>query len=261
MDRIRDWITVGKQHFDARQYHLAEEYFRKVIDAEPRYADVFNLLGVIAHAEGRFSSAMEYFEKALSLNPRYTEATLNLAVLLNDLGQYDRARTLYTKLKAAKGKRAPEIEPVLRGKLSNLHADIGDIYRSISLHAHSVDEYRKALDLNPDYLDIRTKLAQALRELGKNKDTLRELAAVLKANPRYVPALIQLGITNYVLKKVLQARTAWKKVLSIDPKNPLASMYLRLCDAIASTSPATSRATTRGQRAKKQPAPRPIRRR
>lgn len=261
MDRIREWISTGRQHFDARQYRLAEEYFRKVVDAQPRYADVFNMLGVIAHAEGRFSSAMEYFEKALSINPRYTEATLNLAVLLNDLGQYERARALYTKLKARKGKQTTQVEPVLRGKLSNLHADIGDIYRSISLHAHAVEEYRKALDLNPTYLDIRTKLAQALRELGRNHDALRELASVLKANPRYAPALIQLGITNYALKKIPEATNAWKKALSIDPENPHASMYLRLCDAMKATAPASAPTSSRAPGARRKPKPRASRRR
>jgi tetratricopeptide (TPR) repeat protein len=55
------------------------------------------MLGVVYHAQGRFSDAEEAFETALRLNPRYTEAALNLSVTYNDRGKYDRAREVYMR--------------------------------------------------------------------------------------------------------------------------------------------------------------------
>jgi tetratricopeptide (TPR) repeat protein len=233
METIKELLAVGKQHFDNKQYQEAEDYLRRVIEQNPRYADVFNMMGVIAHVEGKFGSAIDAFEKALEINPRYTEAVLNLAVLYNDLGQYDKAKALYVQLRGRAGKGVTHIEPVLRGKLSNLHADIGDIYRSIGLYHHAVEEYRKALALNPIYFDIRTKLGQALREHGRMDDAISELKSVLRAKPNYSPALIQLGVTHYALDRIPDAKKAWKKVLEKDRENPYAKMYLRLCEAIA----------------------------
>ncbi|MFA4873830.1 MAG: tetratricopeptide repeat protein [bacterium] len=231
METLRDLIARGKQHFDSKQYEHAEDYLRRAVEKDAHYADVFNMLGVIAHFGGKFSSAIELFEKALTINPRYTEAILNLAVLYNDLGQYDKAKGLYARLRGKPGKGDGHIEPVLRGKLSNLHADIGDIYRSIGLYPHAIEEYRKALLLNPAYFDIRTKLGQALREAGKPRDSLAELKSVLRAKSAYSPALVQLGVTYYTMEKIPDAKKAWKTALKKEPENPYASMYLRLCEA------------------------------
>ncbi len=231
MHTLRELIARGKQHFENKQYDQAEDYLRRAVEGDAKYADVFNMLGIIAHAGGKFANAITHFEKALSLNPRYTEALLNLAVLYNDLGQYEKAKSLYIQLRGKKGKSDSQIEPVLRGKLSNLHADIGDIYRSIGLYSHAIEEYRKALKLNPAYFDIRTKLGQALREAGRQKDSLNELKSVLRLRSSYGPALVQLGVTFYTMEKISDAKKAWKTALTKEPENSYAKMYLRLCEA------------------------------
>ncbi|MFH1829491.1 MAG: tetratricopeptide repeat protein [Pseudomonadota bacterium] len=251
METIKEILQIGKQHFDNKRYAQAEQYLRRVIDEHPHYADVFNMLGVIAHVEGKFATAVDCFDKALKINPRYTEAMLNLAVLYNDLGQYDKARELYSRLKSRKIKSTCQIEPVLRGKLSNLHADIGDIYRSIGLFGMAIDEYKKALALNPSYLDIRTKLGQALREHGFMNESLAELKEVLKNKALYGPALIQMGVTYYTMDNVSDAKKAWKKVLENEPNNEYAKMYLRLCQAIVTSIKSEKKKTSSKKKTKR----------
>ncbi|MBI4212176.1 MAG: tetratricopeptide repeat protein [Deltaproteobacteria bacterium] len=230
MENIRELITRGKQYFERKQYNLAEHYLKRVIERQPQYADVQNMLGVISHIEGKFHNALEFFRSALNINPRYTEALLNLAVLYNDLGQYKEAKELYTALKKQNVTKKGEIEPVLRGKLSNLHAEVGDIYRSIALHSLAIEEYQKALTLNPHYHDIRTKLGQALRENRELVASQKEFLTVLKARERYSPARVQLGVTLYSMGKPMDARKQWETVLGYDPQNDYAKMYLRLCE-------------------------------
>ena len=234
MDTIKQLVALGKQCFDNKQYQKAEQYLKRVLSLNDRYADVMNMLGVIYHIEGKFQSAIELFRKALKLNPRYTEALLNLAVLLNDLGQYGEAKKLYSQLKTHHKEPHKNIEPVLRGKLSNLHADIGDIYRSIGLYPHSIDEYKKALNLNPGYLDIRTKLGQAYRENGQLAQSFKELKEVVGKNSDYSPARIQLGVTLYSMGKIPNAKKEWKTVITKDADNEYAKMYLRLCESQSS---------------------------
>ena len=170
-----------------------------------------------------------YFQKALKINPNYTEALLNLTVLYNDLGKYEEAKKLYSHLKKKSGKQH-DIEPVLKGKLSNLHAEIGDIYRSISLYPFAICEYEKALELNPAYLDIRTKLGQALRENGDLTRSKNELEQVVKANTHFGPGKVQLGVTLYCVDKVGEARKLWKQVIDKNPENEFAKMYLKLSE-------------------------------
>lgn len=230
MDNIQELVETGKKCFANRDYTMAERYLRKVLKQNQRYADVYNMLGVICHVEGKFESAIDAFKEALAINPRYTEAILNLAVLYNDLGRYPEAKKLYANLQKKGAQTTQDIEPVLKGKLSNLHADVGDTYRSIGLYKNAAEEYKKALKLNPTYVDIRTKLGIALREEGNLEESLKELKQVMKEDPRYIMARIQLGITHYSAGKLNDAKKEWQAVLKYDPKNESAKMYLRLCE-------------------------------
>ncbi len=227
---IQQMVESGKEHFEHKEYAKAEHCFKTVLAKQPNYADVVNLLGVIYHIEGKFDSAMELFERSLKINPRYTEAILNLAVLYNDLGRYKDAKKLYTQLRNNQSVKHKHIEPVLKGKLSNLHADIGDIYRNLGLFNYAIEEYKKALGLNPQYVDIKTKLGIAYRENKQLKESLLELTEASKMDSRYITSKIQLGVTYYSLGKMNDAKKSWNAVLHKEPENEFAKMYLKLCE-------------------------------
>lgn len=229
MEPTQEFVELGKKCFENRDYPNAERYLRKVLESNNRFADIHNLLGVVCHLEGKFESAIASFEEALKINPNYTEALLHLAVLYNDLGRFAEAKKLYTRLKKKTDGKTRDIEPVLKGKLSNMHAQLGDTYRSIGLYPQAAEEYRKALDLNPTYADIRTKLGAALREMGKHADSAKELKRVLQAAPGYLLARVQLGITCYAMGKGADAKKEWEAVLKKDPANESAKTYLKLC--------------------------------
>ncbi len=227
---IPEMVELGKQAFENKEYAKAEHYFKKVLSLQPNYADVLNMLGVLHHIEGKFHSAIDFFQQSLKVNPQYTEALLNLAVLYNDLGRYKDAKKLYTHLKASQTVKHKHIEPVLKGKLSNLHADIGDIYRNLGLYEYAIEEYKKALFLNPKYVDIKTKLGIAYRENKQLKESQHELLEAAHMDPRYITAKIQLGVTLYSLGKQADAKKSWSAVLDKHPENEYAKMYLRLCE-------------------------------
>ncbi|MBI4238132.1 MAG: tetratricopeptide repeat protein [Deltaproteobacteria bacterium] len=231
--KSRDQVAAAKQHFLQREYERCEPQLRRIAQENPHYADVYNMLGVIYHAWGRFADAVHAFEKALHVNAHYTEALLNLAVLYNDLGQYKEAKKLYTQLRehTAKRKGVKTIEPVLRGKLSNMHAEIGDIYFGLGLYENAIAEYARALELNPTYADILTKLGISQREQGALKDSVESLRRACKANGHYSNARVQLGLTYYVMGKTADAKKEWQAILDSDPTNPNAKMYLGLCAA------------------------------
>lgn len=225
-------VKLGKTFFEKKEYHKAEGYLRQALKKGTDYADVYNMLGVIDHIEGKFDVAIEMFRKALRINDGYTEALINLAVLYNDLGKYEDAKKLYTKLSKTHKGKPHHIEPVLKGKLSNLHANIGDIYRSLGLYTYAIDEYNKALHLNPTYVDIRTKLGISFRENDELQKSLAELKKVIKTDSKYTAAQVQLGVTYYSMGKIAEAKKQWSDVTKKEPLNEYAKMYLRLIDGM-----------------------------
>lgn len=229
---IRYWIEQGKQFFKTQAYKKAEAIFSKIIAGRHEFADVYNMLGIIYHQTGQFSDGITSFRKALAINPNYTEAMLNLSVLYNDLGQYKQARDLVNrfKKKGAAAKNGHDIDPYIKGKLANKHAEVGDMYRGAGLFKQAIAEFEKAIELAPTFFDIRNKRGICLREKGEKETAFKEFQKIVKENPKYTEAQIQLGITLYTLGKKKEARHLWEKLAKTNPSHQLVRIYLRLSE-------------------------------
>ncbi len=221
---------LGREAFADGQYEEAERYFRKLMDLGCRFADVFNMLGAIAFNKDDLDGARKNFQEALSINPRYTEALLNLAVTLNDLGQYEEAASSFDRARAAAGVDEGTVDPYVKGRLANLHADIGEIYHGLGMHDEAESEYRKALALAPTFPDLRTRLGVLYRDMGRFDQAIDAFSRVRDDFPHYTTATIQLGITYYSRGQVELAVEEWNRILEQDPENPKALMYLRLAE-------------------------------
>src|SRR3954465_9291552 len=115
-ERVKQLLVLGREHYGKREFEKAEQMLRMVLEEEDRYADVHDMLGVIAHSRGNFVMAEKHFERALEINPTYTEAALNLAVTYNDRGKYEKARVVYGKIKVGPSGTTGGLDPFARGK-------------------------------------------------------------------------------------------------------------------------------------------------
>jgi len=227
-ERTKELLRLGRDAYRKKEYSRAESVLTQVLEKHEAFADVHNMLGVIYHDRGLFSKAQGHFEQALQINPGYTEAALNLAVTYNDLGRYEDAKQVYGQALARSRAEPGELDPFVRGKISNMYADIGDVYLSSGLQGQAADEYRKALSLAPGFVDIRLKLAQALRDDGHHDQAIEQFRRILEERPAYTAARIHLGITLYALGRNDEAVAEWREALRQDPDNRSCQMYLNL---------------------------------
>ena len=71
---------LGAANFRISHYSKAIEYFRKVIQLKPDYAEAYNNMGAVYKDNGDLTAAIELFEQAIELNPNYADAYRNLGV-------------------------------------------------------------------------------------------------------------------------------------------------------------------------------------
>ncbi len=226
----RNLLQRGREHYERREYAEAERCFREVLQRaeDLRYADVHNMLGVILHDRGAFDEARAHFEEALQINPNYTEAALNLAVTLNDLGDYDDARRIY-KAAIDHGSEAPDhVDPFVKGKIANLHAEVAAAYADAGLLAEAIEELSKAVCLRPEFSDLRVRLANLYRQRGDLEAARVELERAVEYRPEYAPARVALGVVRLELGDARGAEREWERAVRIDPEDRSAKMYLRM---------------------------------
>ncbi len=228
---IKHHLNVGREYYNAGEYDKAETHLLQVLKQHDGFADVHNMIGVIRYQRGQVEVARPSFERALELNPRYTDAALNLAVCYNELGRYDDAKAVYAKAAGEDEKDPAAVEKLdafVRGKIANLHNDLGQAYTAVGLLAQAITEYRKALELCPTFVDIRTRLGTTLRDAGKLAAAIEELTAVRDTAPDYLPGRVNLGVTLWQAKRIDEAKAEWEHVLAKDPDNRSATLYLSM---------------------------------
>ena len=230
---LRALVARGRAHYAAGENAEAIACLTEVLRGKAAYADVYDLLGVIYHQEGRLAEAEEMFRQALRLNPAYTEAALNLVVTCNDLGKYGEAQAIYEQAMRAVKHAPRELDPFVKGKIANMHAELGATYRAVGAHDDALREYRRALALCPTFADVRTELAKTLHEAGDRDGATRELELVRAEHPRFVPGLLHLGLAYHAAGRAGDAAGAWRAALAVDPANRAAKLYMAMHDGQA----------------------------
>ena len=230
-DTLKQALALGRGYYLKKDYGLAEQYLTQIVEQNQSFADVYNMLGVIYHDQGQYQKALRAFEAALRINPGYTDAALNLAVTYNDTGRYKDAQDTYRHALSRSGASPGKLDRFVQGKLANMYADIGDVYLSAGLYAEAIAEYRRALTLGPTFVDLRAKLAGALRDSGERDAAIAEYEEVVRQAPSFVPARLNLGLSLYAAGRKEDATAHWRKVLEISPGNRNAEMYLKIAGA------------------------------
>ena len=227
-ENVRQLLVQGREYYAKQEYDAAEALLRQVLAHDDRFADVHDMLGVIAHTGGRYVDAERHFERALQLNPNYTEAALNLAVTYNDRGKFAEAREIYARIKQRPTGDTTALDPFARGKIANMHADLAQAYTDANLLREAIVEYEKAVLLCPDFADLRTKLATLLRQTGDLVRARDHYRAAIATKPGFVQARVLLGVTLLEQGQLDEAEAAWNGALEIDPASVSAKMYLRM---------------------------------
>src|SRR5262245_57879658 len=174
-DHLKQLLLLGREHYQKREFDKAEYLLKQVVAATDRYADVYDMLGVISHSRGDFAQAEAHFEKAVSLNPNYTEAQLNLMVTYNDLGKYDRARDIYSRIRNRGAEGGGTADPLDQAKIANIHADTSQADHDAGMTTEAIAELEKAVALCPQFADLRTRLASLYRDTAQMQRAREQL--------------------------------------------------------------------------------------
>lgn len=141
---FRSGIALGKLYLRSGRPQLAIQLVRNVIASAPAGSaldDAFNTLGLALYYDRMYEDAMFELRKAIKFNPDNEEARFNL-------------KTIRARLE---------------------HYQAGKIYDRMGEPEEAIEQFRKAIDLDPRFVEARHRLGVALLRKGDADDALREL--------------------------------------------------------------------------------------
>jgi tetratricopeptide (TPR) repeat protein len=80
-------VNLGTVYFNARDWRLAEQFYRGAVDVDPEYALAHFNLGNLYDERGDRSAALSHYLAAIGIHPRYADAHYNIALLYQSMGQ------------------------------------------------------------------------------------------------------------------------------------------------------------------------------
>jgi tetratricopeptide (TPR) repeat protein len=121
----------------------AESRCKLAIEYAPKYAEPYNLLGIIAYKRGQKEVAKNHFKKALALKNNFAEAYNNLGGIFLEDHEFGIACDQF--------KESLEVDP----GYVNARVNLGLCYLYDHKPAKSKAEYLKCLELDPNNCDCR----------------------------------------------------------------------------------------------------------
>jgi len=199
----------GKERYDAARLEDAREFFEKAVELDPGFplGHLYLALTIMRTDDG--AKTREVFEKAKSLSVRSSEKerlfidAVYTRLIEND---YERSSRLLTKLI----RDYPEEK--------DHYFQLGVVYSMAGLFYQAIDEFNKALELDPQ--DAKTLNALGLTYLSmKNRGKAIEcFKKQLSISPRNAETFQTLASTSFEMGELDEALSNYEKALEIDPE-------------------------------------------
>jgi tetratricopeptide (TPR) repeat protein len=226
-------INQARERFALQDYYGAIHLLQEIIEAGRSFADCHHLLGLCYAMLGQSQRALEYFSQALERNPRYIEAHIHRGILLNDLGRTEEATEAFRLAATHNVPQSSGFPAHVAASLANQHAQLAAAYAESGAVTLAIEQYRRAVELGPNFADLRYKLARALLEAGDVLSAREELERVVADRPNFVDALASLGLARYLSGDATGAQQVWHECLLARPKNARVEAYLAMLERAA----------------------------
>jgi tetratricopeptide (TPR) repeat protein len=222
---IHDHLHKAAEYLERKDPRSAVKEFEAVLALDPRNAEAYANLGVIAFFQHDYQKASPYLHKALAIDPSLTKTQALLGICQNRLGD-PTARALLEKS-----------FPKLKDKPLRLQVglELAALYDQQGEPGATASIMQSLVNLDPDNVDVLFMAQRVYSELAD--DTLNKLAVLAPGSARMQQVIAEHLVNHADLKGAIEH---YRKALEIDPR--LAGVHYELAEAILESSPSDPRA-------------------
>src|SRR5712692_2711761 len=176
--------------------------------------------------EAALKQALGYFQRAVAADPGYAPAYTGLADCYWSLGASATVGGLPPRQTMPEAKAAALKALEIDGTLAEAHTSLAMVHLLYDWDlAASEKEFRRAIELDPNYTTAHHWYSHCLLPLGRTEESLAESKRALELEPLQLVVGIHLGWHYLYARQYDQAIEQFRRTLELDPAFPQAQRY------------------------------------
>jgi tetratricopeptide (TPR) repeat protein len=217
---IHDHLQKAAEYLKAKDPDSAVKEFNAVLAIDPKNAEAYANLGVVAFFQRDYRSASEYLRKAVAIDPALMKSQALLGICERRLGDPSARAQLEKSFSKLKDKS-------LRLQVG---LELASLYEQQDDPGATASVMRSLVDLDPDNVDVLFTAQRVYSELAD--DTLDKLAVLAPGSARMQQVIAERLVNGGDLPHAIEH---YRKALQIDPHLP--GIHFELGEAILQSSP------------------------
>lgn len=192
---VNQLINKGQDLVKQGRYDEALTQFKKVLTVQEA-AEVYYNMGYIKTAQGKYEEAILAFRRATQINQAYAQAYQKMGEVYARLGRTNEAQQCMEQAASLfmDKQQDQDAEDMFMKALEmnpntlNVYNSLGILYRRQGKYHESIQMYRRARRVNPNDENIHYNLARAYLSVNNNREAAKILKRALELNPKFKEA-------------------------------------------------------------------------
>jgi len=229
---LGEYCDEAKELIKAQSIDEAIAICRHILERFPKYIMPYRLLGEAALEREEHNEAASLFTRVLGANPEDVIAHVGLAVVYDEKKELEEAiwhlerafelapgnSEIRQELKRLYGERE-DVEPP-RVKLTP--AALARLYLREGLYDRAITELRPLLKEDPNRVDLKVALAEALWRENRRREAAESCQEILDLLPNCLKANLILGVIWKESGQEEEGETLLARAQALDPENGVA---------------------------------------
>ncbi|MFM6321010.1 MAG: tetratricopeptide repeat-containing serine protease family protein, partial [Microcystis panniformis] len=228
------WYGKGLALFELREHQPAIEALQQAINTLPKREDlkkfhssilqrqsvVYSYLGDFSTSAGREREARENYEQALSV--------INQAISLvpNNPNHYNEKSSVLSRLKRYDEGLAAITQAIDLAPRAVWYGNRGNLYREQQKYKLALDDYNKAIELNPNHAGAYYNRGLLYSDQKKYDLALSDYDKAIEINHNYAEAYVNRGVLYRLQEKYELALADYDKAIELN-RNDAVAYYNR----------------------------------
>jgi len=255
-DDAEAWHLLGMIALKEADTARARECFTKALAIQPSYAQAHYSLGNVLNSQGHFDAALASLQRALQLQPAFAEAHYSLANIYLAQNKSEEALSSYHRAISAASDFRPAYEGIGGILLSQerlddaitiyrkaiaenagsalIYVGLGIAHERKEQTADAASNFERAIAMDPNCFLAHVHLGNLFYKHGKFNEAAESLKQASALKPQDTQVLDRLAKTYlYFLGENDQAAEVYRRLLALEPDNPVAKHHLASCSGQA----------------------------